>query len=118
MVFALFTLLFGARATIIYHNLGLQAEELPLEHRLGPNFAFAQPLVPLGRGGTPLIGGLGKGTELAWLSCYRTHLQCRRPGFTSWVGKISTLSYRIPWTVESMGSQRVGHDFLSDFHVT
>ena len=40
--------------------------------------------------------------------------------FDPWVGKIpwrrerlthsSILAWRIPWTVESMGSQRVGHD--------
>ena len=48
-----------------------------------------------------------------------------RPGFDSWVGKIplekemathsSTLAWKIPWIEEpgrlqSMGSQRVGHD--------
>ena len=89
----------------------------------------------------------------------RTHLQCRRPQFNSWVGKIrwrrdrlptpvflgfpggsagkestysagglgsipgwedalekekathsSILAWRIPWTVQSMRSKRVGHD--------
>ena len=47
-------------------------------------------------------------------------LQCRRPWFNSWVGKIpwrrgrlptSILAWRIPWTIQSMGSQRVGHDW-------
>ena len=52
-------------------------------------------------------------------------LQCRRPEFDPWVGKIpwrrkwqptpSILAWKIPWTEEpgrlqSMGSQRVGHD--------
>ena len=51
-------------------------------------------------------------------------LQCRRPRFSSWVGKIpwrrdclnpSILAWKIPWTEEpdglqAMGSQRVGHD--------
>ena len=51
--------------------------------------------------------------------------KCRRPEFDPWVGKIpgrrkpathsSVLAWRIPWTEEpaglqSMGSQRVGHD--------
>ena len=59
-----------------------------------------------------------------WLRRLRIRLQCRRPGFDPWVGKIplekgkathsSILTWRIPWTVESMGLQRVGHD--SDFH--
>ena len=52
-------------------------------------------------------------------------LQCRRPEFDPWVGKIplekemathsSILAWRIPWTEElgglqSMGLQRDGHD--------
>ena len=52
-------------------------------------------------------------------------LQCGRPGFDPWVGKIplekemaahsSIVAWKIPWTEEpgrlqSMGSQRVGHD--------
>ena len=55
-------------------------------------------------------------------------LQCERPGFDPWVGKIPwrrkwhptpgefhILAWRIPWTEEpgrlqSMGLQRVGHD--------
>ena len=45
----------------------------------------------------------------------RIHLQCGRPGFNPWVGKIpwrrqSILAWRIPWTVYSTGSQRVGPD--------
>ena len=59
------------------------------------------------------------------LQCRRP--QCRRPGFNPWVGKIpwsrerlthsSILAWKIPWTwteepgaLQSMGSQRVGHD--------
>ena len=44
----------------------------------------------------------------------------RRPGFDPWVGEdplekgtathSSILAWRIPWTVLSMGSQRVGHN--------
>ena len=42
------------------------------------------------------------------------HLQCGRPGFHPWVEKgkatpSSILAWRIPWTVQSMGLQRVGH---------
>ena len=53
----------------------------------------------------------------------RVCLQCRRPGFDSWVGKIPwrkkwqpTLAWKIPWTEEPgglqapMGLQRVRHD--------
>ena len=53
------------------------------------------------------------------LSSERICLQCRRPGFDPWVGKIplekgkathsSILAWRIPWAVSSMGSQGVGH---------
>ena len=49
----------------------------------------------------------------------------QRPGFDPWVGKIpleqgkfthsSILAWRIPWTVQSMGSHKVRHD-QSDFH--
>ena len=62
-----------------------------------------------------------------WLRWLRICLQCRRPGFDPWVGKIpsrreclaiihsSVLAWRIPRTEEpdglqSMGSQRVRHD--------
>ena len=48
-----------------------------------------------------------------WLSWQRDHLQCGRPGFDPWVGKIlwrrerltrsSILAWRLPWTVQSMG---------------
>ena len=59
-----------------------------------------------------------------WLGWERTRLQCQRPGFDPWVGKIplekemathsGILAWRIPWTQEprglqSVGSQRVGH---------
>ena len=55
----------------------------------------------------------------------RICLHCRRPRFNPWVGKIplekgmathySILAWRVPWTEEpgglqSMGSERVGHD--------
>ena len=58
-------------------------------------------------------------------------LQWRRPRFDPWVGKISLekemathssiLAWRIPWTEEpgglqSMGSQRVGHDWATSLH--
>ena len=56
-------------------------------------------------------------------ACKSVCLQCRRPGFDSWVRKIpkemathsSTLAWIIPWVekpggLQSMGSQRVGHD--------
>ena len=59
----------------------------------------------------------------------RTCLQCRGPGFDTWVGKYpgegngnppSTLASRIPWTEEpgglqSMASQRDGHDCATNF---
>ena len=54
----------------------------------------------------------------------RIFLQCRRPRFDPWVGKIlsrskwqpTTLAWRIPWTEEpsglqSLGLQRAGHDW-------
>ena len=60
---------------------------------------------------------------------YSGRRKCRIPGFNPWVGKIpwrkkrtathsSTLSWGIPWTEEagglrSMGSQRVGHDWVT-----
>ena len=55
-------------------------------------------------------------------------LQCKRPGFDPWVGKIplekelaahsSILARKIPWTEEpgglqSMGHKRVGHDLVT-----
>ena len=58
----------------------------------------------------------------------RICLQCRRPQFDSWVGKIplekgkatdsSILAWRIPWTEEPGGlqstvSQRVGHNWVA-----
>ena len=63
---------------------------------------------------------------LWWLRWWRVPLQCRRPGFDPWVGKIpwrrawqSTLVFlpgESPWTEESGGlqsmrSQRVGHNW-------
>ena len=49
-------------------------------------------------------------------------LQCRRPGFDSWVGKIplekemashsSILDWRIPWTEEPGGLQSMGSQEL------
>ena len=58
----------------------------------------------------------------------KNRLQCGRPGFYHWVGKIrwrrcmttpsSILAWRIPmdrgaWWATSMGSQRVGHDWAT-----
>ena len=65
-----------------------------------------------------------------WLSRERIHLQCRRPGFYAWVGKIpwrrawQPLQYSYPENphgfspeetggLESLGSQRVGHDWAT-----
>ena len=60
-----------------------------------------------------------------WLRQLIVCLQCRRPGFDPWVEEdalekemaihSSTIAWTIPWTEEpgrlqSMGSQRVGHD--------
>ena len=55
-----------------------------------------------------------------WLSWQRIHLQWGRPGFNPYIGKIPwrrerlptrvLTAWRIPWTVESMGSHRIGHD--------
>ena len=59
-----------------------------------------------------------------WLRWWRICLQCGRPEFDPWVGKIPleegmathSLTWRIPWTekpggLQSMGSQRVGHEW-------
>ena len=61
----------------------------------------------------------------SWLRLSRICLQCRRSGFDPWLGKIpleedtttnsSILAWRIPWIEEpgglqSMESQKVGHD--------
>ena len=66
-----------------------------------------------------------------WLSWLRIHLQCRRPGFDPWDGKIPCrrawqptpvfLRGESSWTEEpgglqSIGSQRVGHDTVH--HIT
>ena len=63
-----------------------------------------------------------------WLRCQRICLQCRRPGFSHWVGKILwsrtwqptpvLLPGESPWTEEPGGpqptvSQRVGHDWAT-----
>ena len=63
-----------------------------------------------------------------WLKWWRIFLQCSRPGFSLWVGKIpwrkaiaihsSVLKWRIPWTEapgrpQSMGSQKSGHTWLT-----
>ena len=55
-----------------------------------------------------------------WLSGWRIRLQCGRPGLHPRVGKVPwrrerppysrILAWRIPWTVQSVGLQRVGHD--------
>ena len=65
-----------------------------------------------------------------WLR--RICLQCRRPGFNLWVGKILWrrkwqptpvfLPGESPWTEEpgrlqSMGSQRIGHNWATKMHV-
>ena len=62
-----------------------------------------------------------------WLRWYRIHVQCRRPGFDPWVGKIPWrriwlptpifLPGESPWTEESgrlqsMGLQRLEPDVL------
>ena len=58
-----------------------------------------------------------------WLSWWRIHLQCRRPGFNPWVGKIPWRRERLPnqysglenftdcIMYKSMGSQTVGHNW-------
>ena len=60
-------------------------------------------------------------------------LQCRRPGFEPWVGKIpwrrkwqptlGTLAWKIPWTekpgrLQSMGLQRVGPDWATSLSLS
>ena len=68
------------------------------------------------------------GDELpGWLRQWRICLQCGRPVFEPWVGKIpkgmathsSIRAWRIPWTerpgeLQSMGSQRVKHNGTTD----
>ena len=55
-----------------------------------------------------------------WLSGKEPACQYKRHGFDPWVGKISWKRERQPtlvfWTVQSIGSQRVGQ--ASDFHIT
>ena len=64
---------------------------------------------------------------LPGLSWWRIRLQCGKPGFDPWVPSLgwgdplekgtathsSILAWRIPWTVQSMGSQRVRHDWVT-----
>ena len=74
---------------------------------------------------TPVFLGFPDGSDSK-----RIHLQCGRPGFDPWVGKISWrrawqptpvfLPGESPWTEEagglqSMGSQRVGHDWVTKY---
>ena len=76
----------------------------------------------------PLGFALSPSLWVHWLRQYRICLQCRRPGFSPWVGKIlpekamathtSILARRSPWTKEpgglqSMGSQRVEHSWAT-----
>ena len=84
-------------------------------------------LIP-GSGRSP-GGGIGYPLQYFWSSLVaqrlKIHLQCGRPGFDPWVGKIPWrrawqptpvfLPGEFPWTEESgrpqsMGYQRVGHD--------
>ena len=63
-----------------------------------------------------------------WLTWQRICLQCGRPGFRPWIGKIpwrrekathsNILAWRIPGTIQSMGSQSVRDDWaaLSSLH--
>ena len=66
-----------------------------------------------------------------WLRRWRMYLRCGRPGFDPWVGKTPWrrvwqptgvfLPGESPWTAEpgglqSMGSQRVGHDWVANTH--
>ena len=82
--------------------------------------------------------GTGYPLQYSWASLVaqsKTRLQCGRPGFNPWVGKItwrswevtlqkgmatqsSILAWRIPWTeelgrLESMGLQRVGNNWVT-----
>ena len=61
----------------------------------------------------PFSRGSSRPRDWTWVSCIATHLQCGRVGFYSWVGKIS---WRIPWTLQSLGSQRVGHYWATITH--
>ena len=58
-----------------------------------------------------------------WLSWWRTCLQCRfnpchweDPLEKGTAAHSSILAWRIPWTVQSMGSQRVRHDWVTFTH--
>ena len=57
-----------------------------------------------------------------WLSWWRIRLQCGRPGFDPWVGKMPWRRERLPTPVfwpgefrrlQSMGSQRLGHNWAT-----
>ena len=58
-----------------------------------------------------------------WLNGEKSACHCRRYGFDPWVGKIPwRRKWEIPWTEEpgglqSMGSQRVGHDLATKQYV-
>ena len=64
-----------------------------------------------------------------WLRWQRSGLQCGRAGFSPWVGwedplekgmatHSSILGWRIPWIIQPMGSQRVGHDWSAFTYFT
>ena len=76
-------------------------ERLTKESSLAEITAFTEPL------GLPL-----------WLSWWRSHLQCRRPGFDPWVGKIPWRSQRLPtlvlWPGEFHGLYSPGDHKESD----
>ena len=79
------------------------------------------------RSGRSAREGMGYSLQYSWVSLVaqlvRIHLQCGRPGFNSWVGKIpwrreqaihsSILAWRIPWIVCPWGFKE---SELSDFH--
>ena len=68
----------------------------------------------------PLLGkrSISAFAEPSWI-----RLQCGRPGFDPWGGKIPwrkgmathscILAWRIPWIVQSMELQRFGHDWVT-----
>ena len=71
--------------------------------------------------------GMGNPLQYSWPPpvvqlVKKIHLHCGKPGFDPWVGKIPwkrgrlptpVLAWRISWTVWSMGSQRVRHDWTT-----
>ena len=102
----------------------LQREDLPLRPREAHGCSwFRYGRGPGAPGPAEWLGLPGPGSP------GRGGLQCRRPGFDPWVGKIPWrrkwqptpvfLPGESPWTEEpdglrSMGSQRVGHDWVTD----